>query len=69
MPRTSPDLPRSKSVADEAAWYTTPQGRRQPQREFARALKDGTVIRSAGSRSWKTDPNKQAIREGLNMAE
>ena len=56
MPRTSTDVPKSKTVAEEADWYTTPQGRRQTQREFARALKDGTVIRSSGSKVAKTDP-------------
>ena len=56
MPRRSTDAPKSKSEADEAGWYATPQGRRQTQREFARALKDGTLIRSAGSRIAKTDP-------------
>ena len=56
MPRTSTDVPKSKTVAEEADWYTTPQGRRQTQREFARALKDGTAIRSAGSKVAKTDP-------------
>lgn len=36
--------------AAEAAWYTSPEGRRQTQREFERALKRGTVLRSAGAR-------------------
>lgn len=56
MPRTSTDVPKSKTGADEAPWYATAQGRRQTQREFARALKDGTVIRSSGSKVAKTDP-------------
>jgi hypothetical protein len=56
MLRKSTDVSKSKSGAGEADWYTTPQGRRQTQREFARALKDGTVIRSAGSKVAKTDP-------------
>jgi hypothetical protein len=56
MPRRSTDAPKSKSDADEAGWYATPQGRRQTQREFARALKDGTLIHSAGSKIAKTDP-------------
>ena len=55
MPRTSTNAPKFKSGAEEADWYATPQGRRQTQREFARALKDGTVIRSAGSKVLKTD--------------
>lgn len=56
MPRKSTDVPRFKSEADEADWYATPQGRRQTQREFARALKDGSLIRSTGSKIAKTDP-------------
>ena len=44
MPRTSTDLPKLKSDAEEADWYATPQGRRLTQREFALALKDGKVI-------------------------
>jgi len=56
MPRKSTDVPRLKSEAEEADWYATPQGRRQTQREFVRALKDGTVIRSTGSKIGKTDP-------------
>jgi capsular polysaccharide biosynthesis protein len=56
MPRTSTDVPKSKSDAEETDWYRTPQGRLQTQREFARALKDGTLIRSSGSKIAKTDP-------------
>ena len=55
MPRTSTNVPKFKSGAEEAGWYATPQGRRQTQLEFARALKDGKVIRSAGSKALKTD--------------
>ena len=56
MPRKSTDVPGFKSEAEEADWYATPQGRRQTEREFARALKDGTIIRSTGSNIGKTDP-------------
>jgi predicted DNA binding CopG/RHH family protein len=56
MPRRSADAPKFKSEADEAAWYATPPGRRRTEREFARALKDGTLSRSAGSKIAKTDP-------------
>jgi hypothetical protein len=45
MPRKSTNTPSLRPKADEAGWYTSPQGRRQTQREFARALKDGTLIR------------------------
>ena len=57
MPRTSTDVPKFKSDAEEADWYATPQGRRQTRREFARALKDGNLVRAAGSKILKTDPN------------
>jgi len=36
--------------------YATPQGRLQTKREFARALKEGTLIRSAGSEIARRDP-------------
>jgi len=43
--------PTSKPTeAAEAAWYASPEGRRQTQREFERALKRGTVLRSQGAR-------------------
>jgi predicted DNA binding CopG/RHH family protein len=57
MPRTSTDAPKFRSDAEEADWYATPQGRRQTRREFARALKEGTAIRPAGSKISKTDTN------------
>jgi len=56
MPRKSTDAPRFKSETEEPDWYATPQGRRQTQREFARAIRDGTIDRSAGSKIGKTDP-------------
>ena len=55
MPRKSTDVPRFKTEAEEADWYATPQGLRQTQREFARALKDGTLTRSAGTKITRTD--------------
>jgi hypothetical protein len=39
----------------EAGWYTTPEGRRQTQREFERALKQGTLLRSPGLPVAATD--------------
>jgi len=57
MPRKSTDVFKSETNAGEADWYATPQGRRQTLREFARALKDGTLIRSTGSKIAKSDPN------------
>jgi len=56
MPRKSTDAMKFKANAEEADWYATPQGRRQTQREFARALKDGTLIRSIGAKIAKSDP-------------
>ncbi|SRR5258706_3406356 len=48
-------MPR-KSEMEESDWYASVEGRRQTQREFERALKRGTVIRSAGSRIPRTSP-------------
>ena len=56
MPRKSTEVMRLKANAEEADWYATPQGRRQTLREFTRALKGGTLIRSTGSRIAKSDP-------------
>ncbi|HEY6345786.1 MAG TPA: hypothetical protein VIY49_30210 [Bryobacteraceae bacterium] len=56
MPRKSTKVSKFNSEADEADWYTTPEGRRQTQREFARALRAGTLGRSAGLRVARTDP-------------
>jgi hypothetical protein len=55
MPRKSAKTPRFKSEEQEASWYATPQGRRQTQREFAAALRNGTLKRSTGLRVPKTD--------------
>lgn len=66
MPRKSTDVPKFKSEADEADWYRTPQGRRQTQREFARAIKDATLIRSHGSEIAKTDP--KVLRQLMEQA-
>ena len=38
-----------ESAPAEAVWYASPEGRRQTQREFERALKRGTILRSEGS--------------------
>jgi len=45
-----------RKLNDEADWYATPEGRRQTRRELGRALKEGTLIRSTGSRIAKTEP-------------
>ena len=56
MRRKSTDGRQVRSQAGDPDWYATPQGRRETRREFARALRDGTLIRSTGSRIPKTDP-------------
>jgi uncharacterized sporulation protein YeaH/YhbH (DUF444 family) len=53
MPRKS--KAELESMSAEAAWYATPEGRRQTQREFERALKRGTLLRSPGSPIPQTD--------------
>lgn len=45
MPRRSAE-PKFKTEGEEAAWYATPAGRKQTQREYERALRAGAVIRS-----------------------
>jgi hypothetical protein len=44
------------SVAGEPDWYASPEGRRQTQREFERALKNGALVRSSGSGIARTSP-------------
>ena len=39
----------TEATGAEAAWYATPEGRRQTQREFERAIKRGDLVRSQGS--------------------
>jgi predicted DNA binding CopG/RHH family protein len=48
-------MPNFQSEAEEAAWYTTPEGKRQTEREFRKALKSGTIVRSKGSAIVQTD--------------
>ena len=56
MARKSARPKLSRSESEEAHWYATPQGRRQTQREFERALREGNVARSSGLKTRKTDP-------------
>jgi len=56
MPLKSAKPGKARSVATEVDWYATPQGRRQTQREFEKALKDGTLIHSSGSGIPRTNP-------------
>jgi hypothetical protein len=55
MPRKSIDGRKLRSEAEEADWYAAPEGRRQTVREFARALRKGTLSRSAGLKITRTD--------------
>ncbi len=43
--------------AEEADWHASPDGRRQTEREFVRALRDKSLTRSAGLEVTKTDPS------------
>ena len=55
MPRRLTNSPKAKPKSNDEDWYATPEGRERTQREFARALKDGTGVRSSGSSIRKTD--------------
>jgi len=70
MPNTSSRTSKVKSVAEEGDWYATPEGRRQTQREFARALRAGTLLRRTGLRISKTDPKvlEQLVEEAKRKA-
>jgi hypothetical protein len=70
MPRKSTRIPKVKSEAEEGEWYTTSRGRRHTQREFARALKAGTLIRATGSKIAKTDPKvlEQLMKQAKQIA-
>ncbi len=45
------------SGGEEIDWYAGPEGRRETRREFENALKNGTLMRSAGARVPRTDPD------------
>jgi hypothetical protein len=70
MRRKSTSVPSFKSSGEEADWYATSEGRRQTQREFARALRAGTLSRSAGLKAAKTDPKvlEQLMEQAREMA-
>ena len=46
----------ARKSTDAADWYATPEGRRETEREFARAGRAGTLDRSKGLKMKKTDP-------------
>ncbi len=56
MARKSDNKAKLRSKAEEADWYSSPEGRRRTQLEFVRALKDGTLTRSPGLDIPRTDP-------------
>lgn len=56
MTRKSTDVRKFKSEPEEADWYATSEGRRQTEREFARALRAGSLRRSDGMKIARTDP-------------
>jgi hypothetical protein len=70
MPRKSAHVSKRKSEAEESDWYATPQGRRQTGREFARALKEGSLTHSSGARIAKTSPKllEQLMEEAKRNA-
>jgi hypothetical protein len=43
-------------LIEDPDWYATPEGRRQTQREFERALRRGEVVVSAGSKIHRIEP-------------
>ena len=66
MPRKSIEPHESRTKTEEADWYASAEGRRQTQREFERALKDGTLVRSSGSRIPRT--NTDVLKTLLEQA-
>ena len=56
MPRKSAEAAERRPEIEGAGWYASPAGRRQPQREFERALRNGALIRSPGARIPRTNP-------------
>ena len=70
MPRKSTEVPQFRSETEEADWYVTPEGRRQTQREFERALRTGRLSRAAGRTVEKTDPKilEQLIEQAKENA-
>jgi hypothetical protein len=70
MPRKLAEASQPKSEAEEADWHATPEGRRRTQREFARALRDGTLSRSPGLEIQKSGRNllEQLLEEAKQNA-
>jgi hypothetical protein len=55
MRRKSTNVAKPKFDREDADWYATPEGRRETEREFARALRAGTLSRSAGLKVSRSD--------------
>jgi predicted DNA binding CopG/RHH family protein len=70
MAQRSSEVGKFKSEAQEADWYASPEGRRQTQREFSRALRDGTLRPSAGRKITKTDAKvlRQLVEQAKESA-
>jgi hypothetical protein len=66
MDRKSARVPKFRSESEEADWYATPEGRKQTQREFARALRAGSLSHSPGTKIAKTDP--KILQQLMNHA-
>ena|ERR1700733_8769529 len=66
MPLKSKKINESRFGNEEMDWYASPEGRRQTQREFERALKYGTLIHSSGSRTPRT--NSKVLKTLLERA-
>lgn len=59
-------MARKLTLKTEADWYASPEGRKQTQREFERALKGATLTRSSGYKIPRTEP--AILRELLERA-
>ena len=46
----------SEKTGLDAAWYATPEGRHETEREFTKALREGSLVRSAGMAVPLSDP-------------
>jgi hypothetical protein len=66
MARKLTDNKPLKSGPEEPDWYVTEEGRRETQKEFARALRTGTLSRSPGLKVAKTDP--KLLQQLMNQA-
>lgn len=61
MARKSPDKNSHSRPSDDPDWYASPEGRRETQREFERALRNGNLARSSGVKVARTDPKLLAL--------